>query len=117
MKQQKKELLAGTLVEPKGDNPNTSNSMRKELAAGQHGDVTMTSPRNSDNFISVAKLLKNVGTQMLRIIFLFPKSKKTSCLCLLYFFSLVKNGCVKKKFAVSLFTQSFVMPPRMIKKE
>ena len=27
MKQQKIELLAGTLVKPKGDNPNTSNSI------------------------------------------------------------------------------------------
>lgn len=32
-----------------------------ELLAGQHGDVTMTSPRNSNSSISVAKLLENVG--------------------------------------------------------
>lgn len=31
-----------------------------ELLAGQHGDVTMTSPRNSNNSISVANLLKDV---------------------------------------------------------
>ncbi len=31
-----------------------------ELLAGQHGDVTMTSPRNSNNSISVANLLKGV---------------------------------------------------------
>ncbi len=31
-----------------------------ELLAGQHGDVTMTSPRNSHNSISVANLLKGI---------------------------------------------------------
>ena len=31
-----------------------------ELLAGQHGDVTMTSPRNSNNSISIANLLKGV---------------------------------------------------------
>lgn len=31
-----------------------------ELLAGQHGDVTVTSPRNSNNSISVANLLKGV---------------------------------------------------------
>ena len=30
------------------------------MLAGQHGDVTMTSPRNSNNSISVANLLKGV---------------------------------------------------------
>ena len=56
------ELLAGTLVKPEGDNPNTNNSIHAEkLLAGQHGDVTKTSPRNSNNSISAAKLLKDIG--------------------------------------------------------
>ena len=56
------ESLAGTLVKPLGDNPNTNDSIHAEkLLAGQHGDVTKTSPRNSNNSISAAKLLKDIG--------------------------------------------------------
>lgn len=31
-----------------------------ELLAGQHGDITMTSPRNSNNSITATNLLKDV---------------------------------------------------------
>ncbi|EJX06053.1 hypothetical protein EVA_05839, partial [gut metagenome] len=35
-------------------------AIKIELLAGQHGDVSMTSPRNSNNSITLAKLLKGV---------------------------------------------------------
>ena len=41
-------------------NTHSYEATKIELLAGQHGDVTKTSPRNSNNSISAAKLLKDV---------------------------------------------------------
>ena len=41
-------------------NTHSYEATKIELLAGQHGDVTMTSPRNSNSSISAAKLLENV---------------------------------------------------------
>ena len=49
-----------------------------ELMAGQHGDVTMTSPRYSNSSISSAKLLKDVGMSYNPERKLLEESKKVS---------------------------------------
>ncbi len=49
-----------------------------ELLAGQHGDVTMTSPRNSNNSITGAKLLKDVEMSYNPGVKVLDESKKRS---------------------------------------